>query len=247
MVIEILYISSFIVCFIGIIIISAMLSNSYLNKIQQKIDQLVERFNINEFKPKQVSFSYLIIKRITDLLFSIIISILLIPLFFIIAILIKTDTKGPVFVKLKKIGKKGISFYAYKFRTIYLLDNISSQKLITGENNIRVTKVGRFLRKTALDGLPGLFNVLNGTMSFVGITMIGEFEYEHISKEYKQVLKLCKPGLMNLWIVSGDRQKFKKNKLFLYNLYYLNNISFKLDITIIFKTIVMTLGITASY
>jgi len=106
-------------------------------------------------------------KKIFDVVFSFILIILLLPLAPFISLLIKIDSKGPVFYKAKRVGRFGKNFYMLKFRTmIYGADKIGPN--ITGRDDMRITKLGAILRKTKIDELPSLFNVLIGDMSLVG-------------------------------------------------------------------------------
>src|SRR5690554_8174346 len=111
----------------------------------------------------------LFFKRIIDMVGSFIGILLLSPLFLFISILIKIDSKGPVFFKQERIGKNGKTFKILKFRTMVVnAENIGDGLTVKSESDSRITKVGRILRKTSLDELPQLLNVLVGEMSLVG-------------------------------------------------------------------------------
>ncbi|HLR35353.1 MAG TPA: sugar transferase, partial [Tissierellales bacterium] len=107
-------------------------------------------------------------KRVLDFILSLIVLIILFPIFLIIGIAIKIDSKGPIFFKQKRLGKDGKVFLIYKFRT--MVDNAEKigSGIYTSETDSRITKVGRFLRKTSLDEIPQLINILKGEMSIVG-------------------------------------------------------------------------------
>src|SRR5699024_9411238 len=111
----------------------------------------------------------LLIKRIIDLVGSILGIIFLTPFIIIISILIKLDSKGPIFFRQKRLGKYGEPFYILKFRTmVENAENIGDGLTVKTESDSRITKIGHFLRKTSLDELPQLFNVINSEMSLVG-------------------------------------------------------------------------------
>jgi len=115
----------------------------------------------------KVGKAYLTIKRCSDILMLIILMILFFPVFLVVSVAIKMDSKGAVFFKHKRVGINGKLFEIYKFRSMTTESNPYAVNP-TDQNDARVTRVGRFLRKTSLDELPQLFNVLKGHMSFVG-------------------------------------------------------------------------------
>ena len=183
-----------------------------------------------------------IFKRIFDIIFSfcIIIFVLfwLIPILFII---VKLDSKGPLFFKQKRSGLKGKDFYCYKFRSMNL--NKFSDEMQVTKFDSRITKIGKFLRNSSIDELPQFFNVFKGEMSVIG-------PRPHMSKQSlafeKQINKYIlrnavKPGITGLAQISGYRGEIKKksdieNRVRL-DVFYIENWSFFLDIKIIFKTI----------
>lgn len=171
-------------------------------------------------------------KRAIDVIFSILILILLSPLFLLIAFLIKRDSKGPVVFKQKRIGIYGIPFTMYKFRTMHTLSYEYSPK---DHNDKRITRIGRFLRRTSLDELPQFLNVLRGEMSVVGPRP----EMEFIVKGYNAVQRerlLVKPGITGIWQVTADRKKLIHENLD-YDLYYIDNVSILLDLVIMVRTV----------
>ena len=147
----------------------------------------------------------LILKRIFDLFSSSILIIILIPVFIAIAVVIKLDSYGPIFFKQERRTKDGTVFLIYKFRTMVVgAENIGTG-LFNYENDTRITNVGKFLRKTSLDELPQLFNIVKGDMSVVGprpcvIYELGEFET--LNKKYKKRFEM-KAGLTGLAQVKG--------------------------------------------
>lgn len=194
--------------------------------------------------PKKI---YIKIKRVFDIILSIIALVLLSPVFLIISIAIKLDSKGKVIFKHKRIGKNGKEIYIYKFRT--MVENAQEvMKTFTPEqmkefkenyklaNDPRITKVGNFLRKSSLDELPQLLNILKGDLSIIGPRPIIEEELERYGEKKSTFLSVT-PGLTGYWAANGrsctsyeDRMKME--------LYYVENISFKLDMKVFFKTVI---------
>ena len=178
---------------------------------------------------------YLIVKRIIDIICSILGLIILIPFFLIIAIAIKIESKGPVIFKQKRIGKDGQVFEIYKFRSMV----VGAEKMGTGvyskKGDSRVTKVGKFIRATSIDELPQLLNILKGEMSFIGPRpWIPEY-YEFFTEEQKRRSDVL-PGISGLAQVKG-RNKINIFKKINYDIEYVDKISLLMDIKIIFLTI----------
>ncbi|MGS0746150.1 sugar transferase [Syntrophomonas erecta subsp. sporosyntropha] len=117
---------------------------------------------------------YKYIKRAFDIVFSVVLLILLMPIMIFAAILIRFDSKGPTIFRQQRVGKKGKNFTIYKFRTMVENAEKMGTRLDSYENDTRVTKIGKFLRNTSLDELPQLFNILKGDMSFVGPSVNGQ-------------------------------------------------------------------------
>lgn len=189
-------------------------------------------------------------KRVFDLIASFFGLLFLIPFFLIIGILIKSEDKGPVFFKQKRVGENGRLFILYKFRT--MRDPVSAKEGRFEPGNIsRITSVGKFLRKTKLDELPQLINVLKGDMSVVGPRPEVEKWVAIYPEKWKLVLSV-KPGITDnssivfrneesLLAESADPEKTYREiilpkKLDLYEDYVVNN-SFFNDIKLIFKTL----------
>lgn len=185
-----------------------------------------------------------IIKRIIDIIGSSIGLIILLPFFILIGILIKLDSEGPVFVKLKRISQ-GNAFYFYKFRS--MIKNAEKMKkylvrynerkdgpLFKIKNDPRITKFGRFLRKTRIDELPQLFNVLKGEMSLIGPRPHQPDEIAQYKKHHKKVLAI-KPGMTGMAQVSGSSGLAFEEEVKL-DTYYIENWSLFLDFKILLKT-----------
>jgi len=184
-------------------------------------------------------FSNRIIKRTFDIVFSLILLILLSPVFLILAILIKFSSPGPVFFKQKRIGTNNVEFEIYKFRSMTVQDEKGSDTTWTTENDSRVTLIGRFIRKTNSDELPQLWNVLLGNMSIVGPRP----EREHFVEKFKgeipsyKVRHLVKSGITGLAQANGWRGNTSIAMRVEHDIYYLENWSLGLDIVIIWKTL----------
>lgn len=190
------------------------------------------------------------LKRIFDILFSLTGIILLVPLFIVIAILVKFTSEGPIFYIQNRIGLNGVEFGLLKFRTMY----IGSDKkglLTVGAHDSRITNVGLFLRKYKLDELPQLVNVLNGSMSFVGPRPEVERYVKMYSESQRKVLQV-RPGITDFSSIyfrdesellskQSDPETFYINRVMLQkirlNKIYIGNMSLSLDIIIILKTI----------
>ncbi|MEG1506141.1 MAG: sugar transferase [Bacilli bacterium] len=175
---------------------------------------------------------YLKIKRLLDLVISIILFIALLPIFILISISIKLDSKGKIIFKHKRFGQNLEPIYVYKFRTmVENADKLGPQYTI--KNDIRVTKLGKILRKTSIDELPQLLNILKGEMSLIGPRPDA---YEDVASAHQKIRCRVMPGLTGLAQVSG-RSSLSTNEKEYYDEEYVKNISFKLDCIIFFKTI----------
>ena len=178
---------------------------------------------------------YLYVKRYVDLLSGLICWAVLWPLFLIIAIGIKIDSRGPVFFKQDRVGLNGSIFKIYKFRTMFTeADPYAINPLHLGDS--RITRFGRYLRKTSLDELPQIINVLKGEMSLVGPRPEMPFIVAEYNEFHKERLKV-KPGITGLWQLSGDRKKAIHENMD-YDLYYIRNVSFFLDLAILLETLI---------
>ncbi len=190
------------------------------------------------------------IKRLMDIaggLAGLFITALLYPF---VALAIKLDSPGPVIFSQPRIGKNGRRFQIYKFRSMYL-DAEERKKELEERNEIqglmfkieddpRVTRVGKFLRKTSIDELPQFFNILKGDMSLVGTRPPTVDEFERYTPYYRR--RLCMtPGLTGLWQVSGRSNIDNFDDVVKYDLHYIDHWSLSLDIKILLQTIVVVL------
>lgn len=173
---------------------------------------------------------YLIFKRILDFTVSLILIIILSPLFVAISIAIKLDSPGPVFFKQFRTGKNGKDFELLKFRSM-----AKDNDVYNFEEKDKVTKMGEFIRKTSLDELPQLINILRGEMSFIGprpwLSKYYNFYTDHQKKRH-----LVRPGLTGLAQVSG-RKDLNILQRIDYDVKYINNLSLSQDVDIGIKTI----------
>ena len=191
------------------------------------------------------------LKRIGDIVFSLIVLTLGSPIFILIAILVKLSSPGSVFYIQKRVGRNYREFGCIKFRTMYkdaddLLPNLLEKYPLMRkefENDFklrqdpRITKLGRFLRRSSLDELPQFFNVLKGEMSVVGPRPIVSNEIIKYSLFMEEVISV-RPGLTGLWQVSGRNNLSYKKRVEL-DLFYARNRNFLLDLEII----ILTLGV----
>ena len=189
---------------------------------------------------------YLTVKRTSDVVISSLAVILLMPIMLLIGAIIKLESKGKVFYKQKRIGKNGKYFTIYKFRTMVSdADNFekyfSKEQLIKYKENFkleddpRITKIGKILRKTSLDELPQLFNIIKGDLSVIGPRPIVDNEIDKYGLDKDKFLSVT-PGLTGNWAANGRSCTTYEERIKL-ELDYIENLSFKMDMDIFFKTI----------
>lgn len=188
---------------------------------------------------------YLIVKRTIDILGALIGLVLLSPIFLIVAIAIKLDSKGPIIFGHNRKGLHGKDIKVYKFRTMYensqeIFNNFTKEqkeefyKNFKLENDPRVTKIGDFLRRTSIDELPQLINILNGSMSIVGPRPIVQKEID-LYRDYANKLFSVVPGLTGYWQANGRSDTTYEERIKM-DMYYIDNRGFWLDFKIIIKT-----------
>lgn len=180
-----------------------------------------------------------ILKRSFDIVFSLTVLVLLSPLFFLLAILIKVTSRGPVFFKQERIGTNNVKFDMYKFRSMPVQQKETSDTIWTTANDSRVTSVGRVMRKTNLDELPQFWNVLIGNMSVIGPRPERAHFVEQFKKEipYYKVQHLAKSGVTGLAQVNGWRGDISIEKRVECDIFYMENWSFWLDLKIAWLTV----------
>ena len=180
-----------------------------------------------------------IVKRLFDIVSSLAALIILSPFLLIVAIIIKCTSKGPVIFKQERIGLHNKPFNMYKFRTMYVQDTEEEVKAWTTRNDPRVTKVGKFFRRTSIDELPQLFNILKGDMSVVGPRPERPQFVEKFREEIPRYMikHQVRPGLTGWAQINGFRGDTSIRKRIDYDIYYIENWSFGFDIKIIFLTV----------
>ena len=199
----------------------------------------------NFFYYKKLFYIYFI-KRLIDLGLSIFLLTILIPIIILLSILIKLDSRGPVFFNQIRFGIHKIPFSIYKFRTMYNYSEKDIGPVWTKKNDKRITKFGGFLRRYHLDELPQLFNVIKGDMSLIGPRPERPYFVDKLSKHlplYNKRLKI-KPGITGWAQINQSYDKNiddVSNKLIL-DFYYINNISFWFDIKILIKSVAVVLS-----
>lgn len=192
-------------------------------------------------------------KRLLDIVGSLLALVLLLPVFTVIALLVKRTSEGPVLFCQQRVGQRGRLFKFFKFRTMYVNNdpNIHREyvaKLIAGDNDLkgrgglyklahdpRITPIGRFLRRSSLDELPQFFNVLIGDMSLVGPRPPLPYEFERYQVWHRRRVMELKPGLTGPWQVGG-RSTTTFNEMVRIDLRYANSNSFWTDCAILLKT-----------
>lgn len=208
-------------------------------------------FPVVDVSPRINNTVNIFMKRFVDVVAAGLGIIFLSPVFLTIAFLIKLSSKGPILFYQTRVGRNGRSFQMYKFRSMIVdkgedeerkkmmiefmkkeKDDSAGEKVI---NTKRVTKIGQIIRKTSLDELPQLFNVVRGEMSLVGPRPCLPYEYENYAEWQKRRLSVI-PGCTGVWQVTGRSSVSFKDSVVL-DLYYINNMSPWLDLQILFKTI----------
>lgn len=191
---------------------------------------------------------YECIKRIFDLVVSLVAVIVLSPILLVIALAIRLEDRGPILYRAQRVGRGGKPITVYKFRSMRmnadrLEDMLTPEELEEYKKNFklehdpRITKVGAFLRKTSLDELPQLFNILSGTLSLVGPRPVLQEETE-LYGDKRNLLLSCKPGLTGLWQVSGrSNVTYENGRRQALELQYVSQRSLWLDIKILFWTV----------
>lgn len=193
------------------------------------------------------------VKRCMDIVGSLVGLVFMGLAMIFVAPAIKIESKGPVFFKQRRVGKNGRYFYIYKFRSMYI-DAEERKKELMAKNEMaglmfkikddpRITKVGKFIRKTSIDELPQFINVLKGDMSLVGTRPPTVGEFKQYEGHHKRRLSM-KPGITGMWQAYGRKTVFNFEDIVRMDLDYIDNWSILLDIKILFKTVqsVLTVG-----
>lgn len=221
------------------------------NTIAIKESKVIE-IKTEDEENKKSKIAYKFIKRVIDIIGSIIGIVILIPVTAIVymARKILKEDDGPLFYEHLRYGKNGKQFRLYKFRSMcmhadqklkeYLESNEEARKEFEKnqklKNDPRITKLGNFLRKTSLDELPQMLNILKGEMSFIGPRPVVDGEIEKYGENKDKFLSV-KPGLTGYWQVNGRSNTTYEERMEM-ELYYVDNCSLWLDIKIFFKTFI---------
>lgn len=199
-----------------------------------------------QFAPTVISHGKLALKRFVDIIGGIVGTVLSLPIILIVAIPLKIESPGPLIFKQQRVGKNGRIFNIYKLRSMYqdaeerkkalMEQNKMDGHMFKMDNDPRITKVGKFIRKTSIDELPQFWNVLKGDMSLVGTRPPTVDEFEKYESHHKRRLSM-KPGITGKWQVSGrsDIQDFEE--VVKLDCEYIDEWSPFLDIQILFKTV----------
>ncbi len=224
------------------------------------VNLMARQYKLNGVGGKNFAYSvnnwiFNFIKRTVDVSISIILLLIMWPVFIIIAMVVKLDSPGPVFFRQQRCGKYGQLFNMFKFRTMIVTAESKQSELISQKDtdgpmfkmtdDPRVTRIGKSLRQTSLDELPQLFNVIKGEMSLVGPRPL-VMEEMKFSPSWRDVRLSVKPGITGLWQVQG-RAEAPFYDWIRYDMAYVRQQSVWLDIEILFKTIKVVLKRVGAY
>lgn len=216
--------------------------------LSQSIITTIDDTMVMGVKPFGLTISQQIIKRLYDIVVSLLGLIILFPFFLIMMLIMKLkEPNGSIFYKQARLGQNNKEFTIYKFRSMVEGAENLTGPVLAGQNDPRITKFGYFIRKTRIDELPQLLNVLKGNMSIVGPRperefFIKQFEKEHSSYKYRSTVK---PGITGYAQIMGKYTTSVEDKL-RFDLFYIRNYSFILDMIIQFRTVIVLLDKTKS-
>jgi lipopolysaccharide/colanic/teichoic acid biosynthesis glycosyltransferase len=206
--------------------------------------ELLEDFPIFDLNSGQADRSYQVAKRVFDLALTLPFSLFFFLTYPFISLAIRLESRGPVIFRQERVGQGGQVFILYKYRTMFI-DTPIYAEAPRQVGDSRVTRVGRFLRKTSLDEVPNLLNVLTGDMSLVGPRPEMPFIVEKYQEWQRKRLEV-KPGLTGLWQILG-RKDLPLHENLEYDFYYIKNRSLLLDFTILLRTIPALLFTRGAY
>lgn len=224
-----------------------------LRLIREQNDLFFEKYDLLSllvFKSAYHSPERLFIKRAMDIMVSVLVIILFLPLWLILPLIIRLESPGPAFYSQTRVGRNGRLFRLFKFRSMVKDAEAMQQSLLQlnemdgpvfkVKNDPRITRIGRFLRRTSLDEFPQFFNVLMGDMSLVGPRPPLPEEVSHYGDAQRKRLSI-KPGITCLWQISG-RNEIKFDEWMRLDLQYIDHWSLLLDLKILFKTVLAILS-----
>ena len=221
-------------------------ATSWLEKISGRIE--LEQLNPSWLlfaEGFRFSASFSLLRRLVSFVASAVLLIMVLPVIPLVILAIKLDSSGPVLYRQKRVGRGGVTFYCHKFRTMRKDAEADTGATWTGDDDPRITRVGRFLRTSRLDEIPQLWNVLRGEMGFVGPRPERPEFVEWLSREipFYPLRHTVDPGITGWAQIRykyGNTQEDAKEKL-QYDLYYIKNMSLGLDLLIMFQTIKIVL------
>jgi len=226
------------------------LERSFVNLPNAEVES-INGFTVLTASINSVTARQLLIKRLIDIGGSVVGLILTAVVYVFIAPIIYIQSPGPILFSQKRVGKNGRQFKIFKFRSMYMDDEERKKELMKNnkmqghmfkmDNDPRITPIGRFIRKTSIDELPQLFNILKGEMSLVGTRPPTVDEYEAYEMHHKKRLAI-KPGLTGMWQVCGRNDITDFEKVVELDTQYIEEWTLGLDVKILLKTLVVVLG-----
>lgn len=184
---------------------------------------------------------YLFIKSVIDIICAFILFLVTLPLFIFVALGVKLSSSGPIFFKQVRVGKNGVNFNMFKFRSMI----VNNSTEFTSVNDPRITKFGKFIRKTSLDELPQILNILKGDMSFIGPRPAVPSQLKDYGEKYFELRHRVKPGITGLHQSTLRSQGTMRMKALL-DAFYAQKVSLVLDIIVIFRTFKILMNSKAS-
>lgn len=178
------------------------------------------------------------VKRALDILIALLGLLIASPVLLLTAIAVKLDSKGPAIFKQPRLGLNGRVFNIYKFRSMKVGSEHTGTGVYSRKDDVRVTRVGKIIRATSIDELPQLINLLNGTMSAIGprpALTYHPWRYEEYTEEQKKMF-LVRPGVTG-WAQVNGRKDVEWHRRIELNVWYVENVSFMLDVKVLFRTI----------
>ncbi|OON88454.1 hypothetical protein BXO88_01290 [Oribacterium sp. C9] len=220
-------------------------AQKYIPKIETRLG-FVEKYPMAIFERPEVKLRFEFAKRILDILGGAVGAIVASILFIVVGIAIKLDSAGPIIFSQERIGKNGRRFRMFKFRSMYqdaearkaelMKQNEMNGLMFKMKDDPRITKVGKFIRRTSIDEFPQFFNVLLGDMSLVGTRPPTVNEFNEYSNYHKRRLSM-KPGITGMWQVSGRSEITDFEDVVKLDCQYIDNWSLSLDFKILVKTV----------
>ncbi len=229
------------------------LSGIHVEDATNLLERISGKIEVDELNPSWLIFSegfrlsttFMLLRRLTSVVVSLACLLVVLPLLPLISLAIKLTSPGPVLYRQKRVGRNGVVFNCYKFRTMRADAEADTGPTWASDDDPRITPLGRYLRRTRLDELPQLWNVLRGDMAFVGPRPERPEFIEWLSRElpYYHLRSIVRPGITGWAQINypyGASLEESKEKL-CYDLYYIKNMSLAFDLYIIFQTVKIVL------